>query len=81
MTDKIADAIPCGEPTAADYEWVRQRACEVTDDVPEAAPTWKLKTYNAQQLRNAIRDIIYKSFDNEAETVANIIYAVRYHDG
>lgn len=35
---------------------------------------------NAQRLRNAIRDIIYKSFDNEAETVANIIYAVRYHD-
>jgi hypothetical protein len=50
-----------------------------TTDLPEVEPTWKLQPVNAQGLRNAIRDIIYKSFDDEAATVANILYAMKHH--
>jgi hypothetical protein len=49
-------------------------------DVPEVEPKRKLIPVDERGLRNAIRSIIYESFDDEAVTIADILYAVRHHD-
>lgn len=53
---------------------------EPLPDVFAVEPQRKLIPIDERGLRNAIRDIIYYSFDDEAVTIADILYAVRHHD-
>ncbi len=53
---------------------------QTTPDVPEVEPTRKFIAFEERGLRNAIRQLIYDTFDDEAVTVANILYTVRHYD-
>jgi hypothetical protein len=53
---------------------------QTTPDVPEVKPTRKLIPFEERSLRNAVRQLIYDTFDDEAVTVANILFTVRHYD-
>lgn len=53
---------------------------DTTPDVPKVEPTRKLIPFEERGLRNAVRTLIYETFDDEAVTISNILFTVRHYD-